>query len=152
MTRRTIQLVTRMTKPNPKRRRLLRSSDQLSELMTRAARRDVFPIRLRTRRVTAKTSDVRIHSRRNREPDTTTIAPVTSGASRTVVPRVIEPRIKTPQRWKRFHLSALRVCVTDGADRARRVRELLRVTTCTRRVCSFARQRRLRRIVFTTMA
>ena len=110
-----------MTKPNPERTRLLRSADQLSGLMTRAARRDVFPIRLCARRVTAKTRDVRIQSRRNREPDTTTIAPVTSGASRTIVLRVIEPRIETAQRWKRFDLSTLRVCVTDGADRARRI-------------------------------
>ena len=107
--------------------------------MTSAARRDVFPIRLRTRRVTAKTSDVRIHPRRNREPDTATITPVTSRASSTIVLRVIEPRIKTAQRWKRFHLSALRVCVTDRADRARRICELLRVTTRARRMCSFAR-------------
>ena len=65
----------------------------------------------------------------------------TSGGS---VLRMIEPRVETAQRWKRFDLSALRVCVTDGADRARRVRELLRVTTGARRVCSFAGQRRLR--------
>ena len=69
---------------------------------------------------------------------------MTSVTSRTTVLRVIEARIETAQPWKRFDLSALRVCVTDGADRARRVRELLRVTTGAWRVRSFARQRRLR--------
>ena len=112
--------------------------------MTRAARRDVAPIHLRARRVTTKTSDVRILPRGNREPDTTTIAPGTSRTSRTTVHRVIEPRIETAQRWKRFHLSALRVCVTDRADRARWICELLRVTTRAGRVCSFAGQRWLR--------
>jgi len=133
-----------MTEPDTKRTRLLRRTDQTSELMTRAARRYVSPIRLRARRVTAKTHDMSIQPRRNREPNPTTISPVTGSASRITVLRVIEPRIETAQRWKRFDLSALRVCVTDGADRARRVRELLRVATGAWRVCSFARQRRLR--------
>ena len=44
---------------------------------------------------------------------------MTSGTSRTTVLRVIEARIETAQRWKRFDLTALRVCVTDRADRAR---------------------------------
>ena len=89
--------------------------------MTRAARRDVSSISLRPRRVTAKTSHMSIKPRRNRQPNPTTISPVTSPASRITVLRVIEPRIETAQRWKRFDLSALRVCVTDSADRARRI-------------------------------
>lgn len=112
--------------------------------MTGPARRDVPPIRLRARRVTAKTSDMSIQPRGNREPDATTIAPVTSSTRRITVLRVIEPRVETAQRWKRFDLSTLRVCVTDGADRARWICELLCVTTGARRMCSFARQRRLR--------
>ena len=112
--------------------------------MTRAARRDVSSIRLRARRVTAETSHMRILSRGNRESDATTIAPVTSSTRRITVLRVIEPRVETAQRWKRFDLSALRVSVTDRADRARWICELLRMTTRARRVCSFARQRRLR--------
>jgi len=108
-----------MTEPNPIRTRLLRSADQLSKLMTGAARRDVPSIRLRARRVTAKTSDVSIQARRNRQPDTTTISPVTSGTSRIRMLRVIEPRVETAQRWKRFDLSTLHVCVTDRADLAR---------------------------------
>lgn len=87
--------------------------------MTGAARRDVSPIHLRIRRVTAKTSDMRIQSRGNRQPDTTRIAPVTSSTRCITVLRVIEPCIETPQRWKRFDFSTLRVCVTDRADRAR---------------------------------
>ena len=87
--------------------------------MTSAARRDVPPIHLRTGRVTAKTSDMSIQSRRNRESNTTTITPVTSGTSCTTVPRVIEPRVETAQRRKRFGLSALSVRMTDRADLAR---------------------------------
>ena len=113
--------MTRMTEPNPKRTRLLRSAHQPSELMTRAARRDVSPIRLRVRRMTAKTSDMCIQSRGNREPHPTTIAPVASGTRCLTVLRMIEPRIETAQRWKRFDLATLRVCVTDRADRARRI-------------------------------
>ena len=89
--------------------------------MARAARRYVSPIRLRARRVTTETHDMSILPRRNRQPHTTTISPVTSSTSRITVLRVIEPRIETAQRWKRFDLSALRVCVTDSADRARRI-------------------------------
>jgi len=133
-----------MTEAHPKRTRLLRSADQTPGLMTRAARRVL--------RVTAKTSDMSIQSRRNREPHTTTIAPVTSRARHTIVLRVIECRVETTQRRKRFYLSTLRIRVTDRADRARWICELLRVTTRARRVSRFARQRRLRRIVFTTMA
>jgi hypothetical protein len=66
--------------------------------------------------------------------------------------RVIESRVKTKQRWKRFDLAALNVCMTDRADLACRIRELLRMAASARRMCSFARQRRLRRIGFTTMA
>ena len=140
-----------MTKANTKRTRLLGRADQTPGLMTCAARRDVSTIRLRARRVTAKTSDMRILPRGNREPDATTISPVTSSTRRTTVLRVIEPRVETAQRWKRLDLSTLHVRVTDRADRARRICELLRVTAGARRVCSFTRQRRLRRIVFTTM-
>ena len=121
MTRPTTCIVTCMTEPNPIRTRLLRRANQLSRLMTGAARRDVSPIRLRARRVTAKTRDMRIHSRRNREPNTTTIPPVTRGASRTTMLRVIEPCVETAQRWKRFHFSTLRVCMADRADLARRI-------------------------------
>lgn len=89
--------------------------------MTRAARRDVAPVCLGTRRVTAKTRDVSIQPRGNREPDATTISPVTSGTTRVTVFRMIEPRIKTAQRRKRFDLSTLSVRVTDRADLARLV-------------------------------
>ena len=65
--------------------------------------------------------------------------------------RVIESDVETLQRRKRFHLSALRVCMTDRAHPTRRICELLRVTTRARRMRSFARQRRLRGVVFTTV-
>lgn len=136
VTRRTTQLVIRMTEADPKATRLLRSADQTPGLMTDSAR-SLF-------RVTCKTSDMSIHSRRNREPNATTITPMTSGTCRTTVLRVIESRVETAQRWKCFDLSTLRVCVTDRADRACWIRELLRVTTRAGRVASFAGQRRLR--------
>ena len=110
-----------MTKPDSIRGRLLGSANQTSELVTGAARRDVSSICLSSGRVTAKTGDVSIQSRGNREPNATTISPVTSGASSTTVFRVIEPRVETPQWWKRFDLSTLSIRVTDRADLARRI-------------------------------
>jgi hypothetical protein len=63
--------------------------------MTGAARRDVAPICLRSRRVTAKARDVSILPRGNRQPDTATVSPVTSRTSSVRMLRVIEPRVKT---------------------------------------------------------
>ena len=77
---------------------------------------------------------------------------MTSDTARVAVCRMIEPRIETQQRWKRFDLSALRVCVTNSANLTCPICELLRVTTRARRMRSFAGQRWLRRVVFTTMA
>ena len=112
--------------------------------MTSTARRNVLPIRLGVRRVTAKTRDMSIRSRGNRESNPATIAPVTSGTSSITVFRVVKSHVETPQGRKRFDLSALRVRVTNRADGTRWICELLRVTTRARRVCSFARQCRLR--------
>ena len=148
MTRRTTQLlrriVTCMTEPHSIRPRLLRRTNQTPGFMTSAARRDVSSICLSVGRVTAKTRDVSIQSRWNREPNTTTISTMTSGTSRTTVFRVIKRRVETTQRWKRFHLSTLSVRVTDRADLTRLICELLSMTACARRMCCFARQRRLR--------
>lgn len=69
---------------------------------------------------------------------------MTSYTSGPGVFRVIEPDVETAQRRKRFDFSALHVRVTDRADRALRICELLRVTAGARRVVRFARQRRLR--------
>ena len=66
--------------------------------------------------------------------------------------RVVKRDVETAQWGKGFDLSALCICVTDSADLTCRIRELLRVTTSARCMCSFAGQRRLRRVVFTTMA
>jgi len=112
--------------------------------MTSAARRDVSPIGLCIRRVTAKTSDVSIQSRRNRESNTITISPVTRGASSVAVFCVIELRVETTQWWKYLELSTLHICMTNGADLARWICELLRVTTCARRMRCFTRQGGLR--------
>lgn len=125
MTRRTTQLfrriMIRMTEPDTICRRLLRRAHQTSELMTSATRRDVSSVCLCIRRVTAKTSDMSVQPRRNRERNATTVSPVTTGTSstRSSVLRMIEPGVETAQRWKRFDLSALRIRVTDRADLAR---------------------------------
>lgn len=141
-----------MTEANPISTSLLGSAHQTSGLMTGAARRDVLSVSLGSGRVTAKTGDVSIQSRGNREPNAATISPVTRGASSAGMFGVIEPRIETAQRGKGFHLPTLSVCVTDRADLARLICELLGVTAGAGCMCSFARQRRLRRIVFATMA
>ena len=120
--------------------------------MTGAARRDVASVCLRARRVAAKTRDVRIESRRNRESNTATISPVTRRTRCACMFRVIEPRVETTQRWKRLDLSALNVRVTDCADLTRLICKLLCVTTRARCMCSFAGQGRLRRVVLATMA
>jgi hypothetical protein len=58
-----------------------------------------------------------------------------TGRTRSVpVFRVIESGVEAPQRWKRFHLSALRVRMTDRTNLTRWICELLRVTTRARRV------------------
>ena len=94
---------------------------------------------------------MRIHSRRDRERNTTATASMTTPAFRTGMFRMVEPHIETPQRRKRFHLSTLRVCVTDRTDLTPRIRELLLVAADTRRVRIFARQRRLRCVVSATV-
>ena len=66
--------------------------------------------------------------------------------------RVIEYDVEAPERRKRFHLSTLRVCMADRTHLTRLICELLLVTTRARRMRSFARQRWLRRVVFTAMA
>lgn len=86
--------------------------------MTGAARRDIAPVRLCVRRVTAKTRDVSILPRRNRQPHTATVSPVTGSTRSIRVFRVIEPRVEATQWRKRLNLSALNVRVTDRADLA----------------------------------
>ena len=46
---------------------------------------------------------------------------MTSSTSSVTVFGVIEPRVETLQRWKRFDLATLSVRVTDRADLARRI-------------------------------
>ena len=111
--------MTCVTEAHAISRRLIGSASQPSELMTSATRRDVSPVDLCIWRVTAKTGDVSIQSRRNRKANATAIAPVTRDARRATVFRVIEPRVEAPQRWKGFDLSILSVRVTDRADLAR---------------------------------
>lgn len=96
--------------------------------------------------MTTKTRHVSIHPRRDRERYTAATATMTSRttrAQRRVFP-VIEFDVETLQRRKGLNLPALRVGVTNRADRISFIRKLLLVTTRARRVCGFARQRRLR--------
>jgi hypothetical protein len=95
-----------------------------------------------------------VHPRRDRETDTAAISSMTSGTASTQrrVSRMIESDIETPQRWKRFDLTTLRVGMTDRTELARRICELWCVTTRAGRMRSFARQRRLRRVVLSAMA
>ena len=106
--------------------------------MARAARRDVSSVCDGAWRVTAKTRDMSIEPRWNREPNAGTISSMASDTGRTRMLRVLEPRIKTAQRWKRFDLSALHIRVTNRANLARRICELWRVATGARRMCSLA--------------
>jgi hypothetical protein len=48
------------------------------------------------------------------------------------VARVIEPHIKTVQRWKGFYRSSLRVRMADRTDRVGGIAEPLRVAACAR--------------------
>ena len=134
--------------------RLLGSANKTAELMTGAARSDVAAIDLRRRRVTTETRNVRVCSRRNRQANAVAVSSMASGASgaEAGVSRVIEFDVEAPQRGKRFHLSALRIRVTDRADLTRLIGKLLRVTTAARRVRILARQCRRRRLVHTTVA
>jgi hypothetical protein len=115
------RIVTSMTETNAISRRLLGGTNQSSELMTSAARGDVLSVCLSVGRMTAKTSDVRIQTRRNRETNTTSVSPVTRSTSSARMSRVIELNVETAQGGKRFDLSTLHVCVTDSADRTRGV-------------------------------
>ena len=122
MTRSATQLLRRImtsvTEAHPISRGLIRSANQASELMTSATRRNVFPIGLRIRRVTGKTGDVCIQSRRNREPDAAAVSSMTSRTRRSGVFRVIESSAEAAQWWKGFDLAALNIRVTDSADLA----------------------------------
>jgi hypothetical protein len=135
----------RVAETHSKRRRLFRSANEPPELMTRAARRDVATARrLRTLSVTAKTCHVRVRPRRDRERNTATTSSMTTTALAARMLRMIELDIETPQRRKGLHLSTLRVCMANRTDLTSRIRELLLVTTCARRMIVFPRQRRLR--------
>jgi hypothetical protein len=63
---------------------------------------------------------------------------MTGGTSGTVF-RMIEPDVESAQRWKSFNLSALNIRVTDRADLACRICELLRMTAGARCMCGFTR-------------
>ena len=117
--------------------------------MTSAARRDVASIYFRARRMTGEAGNVSIQSRGYRECDAAAASSMTSRTSRACrrMFGVIESDVKASQPWKRFDFSALRIGMATHTDLSRRICKLLCVTTRARRVCGFARQRGLRRIV-----
>jgi hypothetical protein len=65
---------------------------------------------------------------------------------------VIESHVKTAEGWKRFHLAALRIRMTDRTDLTSRISKLLLVTASARCMRVFPGERRLGRVVGTTMA
>ena len=89
--------------------------------MTSTARRDVAAVCLSIGRVAAKTGDVSIQARRNREADAAAVSPMTGGTSSARMFRMVEPRVETAQCGKRFKLSALHVCMTNRADLTGRI-------------------------------
>jgi len=105
--------------------------------------------------VTAKACCVRVEARRDRERDAATFRSVTRSTrlsrdcAAARVRRVVEAHAKGAHAREVFERARLRVRVTDCADGARRIRELLRVAAGAGRV---ARKLRARRVVFTLVA
>ena len=129
----------------------LRGPAIVAGLVAGAARRDVAIVRLSARRMARETGLVRAQSRRYGKGRAAPFGLVTGGASDASVPRVIELHIESLQRRERLHLWLARfdVRMTDRADRAAGIGELLRVTARARRVP--CRANRLRRVVLATV-
>jgi len=66
--------------------------------------------------------------------------------------RVIKLDAKTPERRKSLQHSRLRVCMTNGADRTRRIRKLFRVATGAWQMSTTTGQRGFGRIALTPVA
>jgi hypothetical protein len=143
-----------MTETDTKRGRGLRRTSITFHLVARATSRDIATIRLRTRRVTAKTICVRIEPCWYGECDATTqraMATRTTQAAQVLVPRVIETHSKTRKPWKRFYSSRLHVSVTNRANLMSRVCKLFRMTTRAWCVAISARHRRSRLVGLSSM-
>ena len=148
VTNRAVELVTRVSK----RRRGISSrpfrnvADDLSRLMTRRARIDIFLAAFCARRMACETRVVRVQARRDRERDAVSRRLMTRrAAGLPQMFRVVEHDVKALQNGKRFYNSGLRIRVTNRADRAFVVRKLLNVTARARQMTG---QLRRRRIVF----
>ena len=93
-----------MTEANAKGRGRLSRAHVPSWLVTNTARRDVFVPGLRSRRVTLKTGDMRIESRRNRHSCTATRS-MTGNAlniAETLVAGMIESHVEAAESGKCF--------------------------------------------------
>src|SRR5512140_1355899 len=99
--------------------------------MTGATRRDIAASGLGFGRVTAIAGRVCVKSRRDRKRHAAARGTMAGGATDTShfeVQRMIELHPKTLQSRKRFQRAGLYIGMTDGADRAAGIRELLCVT------------------------
>ena len=112
-------LVLRVVKADAERLGKFRRPGITTQLMTRAARGNIPPARLRAGRMTSKTSRVRVESRGYRESNAGARRPVTGGATNAAhlqVSRVIELHAETLQTRKRLQRSRFHVRMTDRAD------------------------------------
>jgi hypothetical protein len=122
--------------------------------MTNSTGGDIAAVCFCLRLMTTETRVVRIHSARNRQRDT---APGRSMTTTALGPgidvqRMIESAAEASQRRKRFHRFCLSICMADRANGTGVVGKQRRMTTDTRRMLIFTRQRRLRGIVFPPVA
>ena len=144
-----------MTKTYPKRLREFRRSRITSQLMTRAAGRDIAAAGFRACRVATIASCMRVKARWYGKRDAASRWAMTGRAAYAThiqVARVIEFHPKTLQAGKRFQRTRLHISMANCTDRTIGIRKLLRVTSGTRQVARSARTFWDRRIGFAPMA
>lgn len=147
-------LVLRVVKADAERLGKFRRPGITTQLMTRAAGGNIPPARLRARRMTSKTSCVRVESSGYREGNAGARRPVTRGATDAAhvqVSRVIELHAETLQTWKRLQRSRFHVRMTDRTDGTCGICELLSMTSGAGKMTGPARAFRARRIVLAPM-
>ena len=109
-----------VTEADTKRLHEFRRSGVTTQLMARAARRNIPTTGLRARRVTTIAGRVCIEAGGNRHRHAAARFAMTSratDAAHTHVARVIELHPKALQARKRFRGAGLHICMTDSADR-----------------------------------
>lgn len=136
-----------VTEPSSKSDSARRRPHERLRPVANSTRRNIAPVRLRLRRVAAKTCVVRTEPGRNRESHTTIERPVTTTAPGIRMQRMIEPAAETSQRRKCLY--CLTICMADRANRTRATGKQRLMTTNTRCVFIFSGQRWLRGIGLT---